>query len=127
MAIATINPATGEVVKTFEPISDAQLEEKLQRAVNDVSRIIARRCFADRAAKMMKAAEILEAEKEKFAPSDDDWRWASRNAGRREAAKCATACRYYAENAEKFLADELADVAAKRSFIVICRSARSWR
>jgi succinate-semialdehyde dehydrogenase/glutarate-semialdehyde dehydrogenase len=34
MAIATINPATGQVLKTFEPLSDAQLEVKLQKAAD---------------------------------------------------------------------------------------------
>ena len=38
MSIATINPATGEILRNFEPISDSQLEEKLQRAVEAFDR-----------------------------------------------------------------------------------------
>ena len=34
-----------------------------------------------------------------------------------EAAKCATACRYYAENAERFLADEVVETSASRSYV----------
>jgi succinate-semialdehyde dehydrogenase/glutarate-semialdehyde dehydrogenase len=65
MSIATTNPATGEVLKKFEPISDTQLEEKLQRAV-EAFNTFRKTTFASRAALMIKAAEILEADKEKF-------------------------------------------------------------
>ena len=66
MSIATTNPATGVVLKTFEPISDAELEVKLQRAVEAFG-AFRRTSFASRAALMVKAAEILEADKEKLA------------------------------------------------------------
>ena len=66
MAIATINPATGEVIKTFQPLSDAEIEKKLQRAV-EVFRQERKTSFAVRAQRMLKAAEILERDKEKFA------------------------------------------------------------
>ena len=52
MAIATVNPATGEVLKTFEPLTDAQLEGKLQRAVNAFAEF-RHTTFASRAAKML--------------------------------------------------------------------------
>jgi len=66
MAIATINPATGEVVKTFQPLSEAEIEKKLQLAVKAFQ---AERTtpFTVRAQRMLKAAEILERDKEKFA------------------------------------------------------------
>lgn len=116
MAIATINPATGEVLKTFEPISDAQLEEKLQRAVSIFSDF-RKTSFAERAAKMVKAAEILEADKEKLARVMTTEMGKTYRSAVDEAAKCAWVCRYYAENAEKFLADEVANVAGSRSFV----------
>ena len=58
MAIATINPATGEVIKTFEPLSQAEIEEKIQLAVRT---FIAERKtpFAERSRRMLKAAEII--------------------------------------------------------------------
>lgn len=116
MAIATINPATGQVLKTFEPISDLQLEEKLQRAVSTFAEF-RKTSFGDRAGKMVKTAEILEADKEKLARVMTTEMGKTYRSAVDEAAKCAWVCRYYAENAEKFLADEMADVAGSKSFV----------
>jgi len=66
MAIATINPATGEVIKTFQPLSDAEIEKKVQLAVNTF-KSERKTPFAVRAQRMRKAAEIVERDKEKFA------------------------------------------------------------
>ncbi len=66
MAIATINPATGELLKSFEPLSEAQIEQKLERAAV-AFRVHRQTSFADRAAKMMRAADILEKEKDECA------------------------------------------------------------
>src|ERR1700722_8593583 len=116
MSIATTNPATGEVLKTFAPISDAQLEEKRQRAVEpfNTSR---KTTFASRAALMLKAAEILEADKEKFGRMMTTEMGKTYRSAVDEAMKCAWVCRYYAEHAEKFLADEVADVPGSKSFV----------
>src|SRR6204780_4214854 len=116
MAIATVNPATGETLKTFEPLSDAQLEEKLQRAVR-VFGEFRQTTFADRATKMVKAAEILEADKEKLGRVMTIEMGKTYRSAVDEAAKCAWVCRYYAEHAEKFLADEIADVPGSKSFV----------
>jgi len=116
MAIATINPATGEVIKTFEPLSAAQIEEKLQVAAS-AFRVHRRTSFADRAAKMMRAAEILEKDKDECARLMTLEMGKPIKAAVAEALKCATGCRYYAENAEPFLADEVVETGAKRSFI----------
>ena len=66
MAIATMNPATGEVLKTFEPLSDAQLEIKLQKAADTFLKY-RKVPFAERARLMMKAADILDREKDTYA------------------------------------------------------------
>jgi succinate-semialdehyde dehydrogenase / glutarate-semialdehyde dehydrogenase len=116
MAIATVNPATGELLKTFEPLTDAQIEEKLQRATT-VFAEFRKTSFASRAAKMLKAAEILEADKEKFGRVMTLEMGKTLRSAVDEAAKCAVACRYYAENAEKFLADEPATVPGTKSFV----------
>src|SRR5258705_5607201 len=116
MAIATINPATGQVVKTFEPLSDAQLEVKLQKAA-DTFRSYRKVPFAERARMMMKAAEILDGEKEIFARIMTTEMGKTLRSAVDEAAKCAWVCRYYAENAEKFLADEIVETGAKQSYI----------
>jgi succinate-semialdehyde dehydrogenase / glutarate-semialdehyde dehydrogenase len=116
MAIATTNPATGEVVKTFEPLSTAQIEQKLQLAAT-AFRSHRHSSFADRAGKMRRAAEILETEKDECARLMTLEMGKPLKAAVAEAMKSASGCRYYADNAERILADELVDVGAKRSFI----------
>jgi succinate-semialdehyde dehydrogenase/glutarate-semialdehyde dehydrogenase len=116
MAIATINPATGEVLKKFEPLSEAQIEQKLQLAVS-AFRKHRQTTFAARASQMRRAAEILEKEKDECAHLMTLEMGKPLKAAVAEALKCATGCRYYAENAERFLADEIVETGAKRSFI----------
>jgi succinate-semialdehyde dehydrogenase/glutarate-semialdehyde dehydrogenase len=116
MAIATINPSTGLLVKTFEPLSEAQLEEKLQRAAHTFSsyRNVP---FAERSRMMLKAAAILETEKETFARMMTVEMGKTFRSAIDEAVKCAWVCRYYAENAERYLADEIVETTASRSYI----------
>jgi succinate-semialdehyde dehydrogenase/glutarate-semialdehyde dehydrogenase len=116
MSIASINPATGEVLQTFEPLSDAQIEEKLQRAVAAFSkhRVLP---FKDRAAKMRNAADILEKEKDSLGRMMTAEMGKPLQSAIDEAVKCAWACRYYAENAEQFLADEIVETTASKSYI----------
>ena len=116
MTIASINPATGETLKTFEALSGSQIEEKLQLAVSAFSEF-RRTTFADRAARMRKAAEILESDKEKFGRVMTTEMGKTYRSAVEEAAKCAWVCRYYAENAERFLADEVAEVPGSKSFV----------
>jgi succinate-semialdehyde dehydrogenase/glutarate-semialdehyde dehydrogenase len=116
MAIATIDPASGQTLKTFEQLTDAQVETRVQRAA-DTFREYRKTPFPERARKMLKAAEILEAEKNSLGRLMTLEMGKPLRAAVAEAAKCATACRYYAENAERFLADELVETSAKRSFI----------
>ena len=116
MAIATINPATGDVLKTFEPLTSAQIEDKLRLATS-AFKMHRRTSFADRAAKMMRAAEILEKEKDECAHLMTLEMGKPLKAALGEALKCATGCRFYAENAERFLADEVIETGAKKSFI----------
>jgi succinate-semialdehyde dehydrogenase/glutarate-semialdehyde dehydrogenase len=116
MAIASINPATGEVLKTFDPLTSAQIEQKLQLATT-AFRIHRRTSFADRASKMTRAAEILEKEKDECARLMTLEMGKPLKAAVAEAQKCAIGCRYYAENAEEFLADEIVETGAKHSFI----------
>jgi len=116
MAIATTNPATGEVLKTFEPLTNGQIEQKLQLAAS-AFQTHRWTSFADRASKMMRAADILEKEKDECAHLMTLEMGKPLKAAVAEALKCATGCRYYAENAQKFLADEIVETSAKRSFI----------
>ena len=116
MAIASINPATRQTLKTFEPLSNSQVEDKLQRAALAYSRHRTTP-FADRASRMLRAAEILESEKESHARLMTIEMGKTLRSAVDEASKCAWACRYYAENAERFLADEVIATTAKRSYI----------
>ena len=116
MAIATINPATGEVVKTFQPLSEAEIEKKLQLAVSTF-KAERKTPYAVRAQRMLKAAEILERDKDKFAHLMTLEMGKTYKSAVAEAVKCTTACRYYAENTEHFLADEVVQTGAKKSFV----------
>jgi succinate-semialdehyde dehydrogenase/glutarate-semialdehyde dehydrogenase len=116
MAIATMNPATGEVLKTFEPLSDAQIEIKLQKAADTFSKY-RKVPFAERARLMMKAADILDSEKNTYARMMTTEMGKTLRSAVDEAVKCAWVCRYYAENAEKFLAHEVVETTASRSYI----------
>src|ERR1700741_3650953 len=116
MAIATINPATGEVVKTFQPLSEAEIEKKLQLSVNAFNSE-RKPPFPTRARRMVRAAEILERDQDKFAHLMTLEMGKTYKSAVAEAVKCTTACRYYAENSERFLADEVVETGAKKSFI----------
>jgi succinate-semialdehyde dehydrogenase / glutarate-semialdehyde dehydrogenase len=105
MPIATINPATGEMLRSFEALTDAQIEERLQWAAEEYPRF-RKLSFAQRAAMMNRAAEILGAEKEELGRIMTTEMGKTLGSAVAEAVKCAWVCRYYAENAEKFLAPE---------------------
>jgi succinate-semialdehyde dehydrogenase / glutarate-semialdehyde dehydrogenase len=116
MPIATINPATGQTLKTFEPLSDSEIEAKLQLAAETFPKF-RKLSFAERAAMMNKAAGILESDKEELARLMTTEMGKTFRSAVDEAVKCAWACRYYAENAERFLADEEVATNAKRSYV----------
>ncbi len=116
MKINSINPATGELLKSFDPLTTAQIDEKLEVAANA---FIGYRhmTFSERAKRMAKAAELLEAGKEQYGRLMTLEMGKPLKAAMDEAAKCAWACRYYVENAERFLADEEIQTNASRSYI----------
>ena len=116
MPIATINPATGETLQTFQPLSKSEIEQKLQLAVATFH-AERKTPFAERARRMLKAADILERDKDKFAHLMTLEMGKPYKAAVAEAVKCTTACRYYADNAEKILTDEVIDTGAKKSFV----------
>jgi succinate-semialdehyde dehydrogenase/glutarate-semialdehyde dehydrogenase len=116
MAIQSLNPATGEVVKTFEPLTDAQLDAKIALAAATFPKFRAL-SFAERGAMMNRAAEILERDKEALARVMTMEMGKTFRSAVDEALKCAWACRYYAENAEAFLADEDTATPASRSYV----------
>jgi succinate-semialdehyde dehydrogenase/glutarate-semialdehyde dehydrogenase len=116
MAIATINPATGQLLKSFEPLTSAEIEAKLQLAAKTFPAFRSL-TFAARATLMNKAADILEADKGLLARLMTTEMGKTFRSAVDEAVKCAWACRYYAENAERFLADEDVATNAKHSYV----------
>src|ERR1041384_874250 len=115
MAIATINPATGETLKEFAPLPDEELDARLQRAA-ETFRTYRRTSFAERAGWLRRAAGILEEAQETFARLMTVEMGKPIKAAGEEAAKCAWVCRYYAETAAEHLADEPVETNAARSF-----------
>src|SRR5207249_8352554 len=98
-AIASIDPASGEVLKTFEPHGEHDVDQRLERARRTFA-TYRRSAFAERARLMTRAADILDGDREELG------RLMTREMGKplraavEEAQKCAWACRVYAEHAE---------------------------
>jgi succinate-semialdehyde dehydrogenase/glutarate-semialdehyde dehydrogenase len=114
--LSSVNPANGEVLARFEELADAELEARLARAAQTF-RSWRRRPFAERAALMLRAAEVLEQRKEHWARLMTLEMGKTFKSAIAEAEKCAWACRFYAEHAERFLADEEAKASATRSYV----------
>jgi succinate-semialdehyde dehydrogenase/glutarate-semialdehyde dehydrogenase len=116
MPIATINPATGETLKSFASLTAQQLEEKVRLAANTFSSY-RRTSFEEREWMMLRAAEILEAEKQEFGRLMTTEMGKPIKAAVQEAEKCAWICRYYAEHAVHHLADKFVETTATKSFV----------
>ena len=114
--IASINPANGEIIRTFEAATEAEIEAALARA--DAAWHAYRRTpLAARAGWLTAAAQILENEQDRLGRLMTLEMGKPIAAARAEAAKCALACRYYAEHGERLLADEAVDAGPGRAFI----------
>ena len=111
MAIATVNPATGETVRTFDEMSEADVDRRLTAAAGAHAsyRLTS---FDERAVWMRAAAGILDSEQDQIAAMMTTEMGKTLTSARQEVAKCAGACRYFAEHAAEFLADEPGDAAA---------------
>jgi len=116
MGIATVNPATGEVVKTFEALSDAEIDSKV--AIAQAAFLQYRQAsFEQRSQWLQSAAAILEADKNRLGALITLEMGKTLKAAIAEVEKCAAVCRYYAENGKKFLADEAIASDASHSFV----------
>lgn len=108
MPIATVNPATGETVQTFEPHDAAEVERRIAQAA-DAAAALYSAGFTQRAAWMNAAADVIESDAVSLA------RLLTLEMGKpiaqatAEVAKSAHGMRFYARNAEQFLADEPLD------------------
>ena len=116
MSIATINPATGKTIRTFEPHNAAQVNEILDNAVAAFAEN-RRTQFSKRATRMRRAADIIDAECRQLGELMTLEMGKPIKAAVAEAEKCAAACRYYAKNAEHFLADQPVEMEGGKSWV----------
>jgi len=116
MGIATIDPTTGDVIKTFEPLSDEALNQKVglaQQAFETYRWTDLER----RSQWMLAAAAILAARRVEFGELMTLEMGKTLKSAIAEVDKCALVCRYYADNARDFLADVPVETDARRSFV----------
>ncbi|WP_030293542.1 NADP-dependent succinic semialdehyde dehydrogenase [Streptomyces katrae] len=120
MPIATVNPANGETLKTFDELGAEQIEQRLA-AADSAFRSYRTTGFAERARLLDRAADLLDQDQDEIARTMTLEMGKPLAAARAEAAKCAKAMRWYARNAEELLADEhpaqaeVADAGASRA------------
>ncbi|MEV4544140.1 NADP-dependent succinic semialdehyde dehydrogenase [Micromonospora echinaurantiaca] len=119
MPIATTNPATGQVLKTYDAMPDEEIDAAIERA--DLAYRQLRGTTVDQRGRWLTAAaDLLEADRDATARLMTTEMGKTYAAAKAEVTKCATACRFYAANAAAFLADEPADapaVKATRAFV----------
>ncbi len=120
MAIATINPATGETLEEFEAHPAEEIDRRIGLAAEAVE-ALRRTTFAERAGWMRAAADLLDADADELARTMTTEMGKTLAASKAEVAKCAKGMRFYADNAESFLADEPLDdpskVNASKAFV----------
>lgn len=115
MAFQTRNPATGEVLKTFEAHSDAQVDAAITRSV-EAHTILKSWTFEQRSEALCKAADILEAESHALGKIMTLEMGKTHKSAIAEVEKCAWVCRYYADTAKEHLADETIESNASKSY-----------
>ena len=116
VAISTVNPATGEELETFDALSEEEVRRKIQLAA-ETFREYRKTSFEERAGWLLRAAEILEDEAEDLGRIMTTEMGKTLASAIGEANKSARGCRYYAENAERFMADEPAELEGARAFV----------
>ena len=116
MGIATVNPATGETLKTFEPLTKKEIEAKLTQAAASFKQY-RRTKMVQRSEWLKQAAEILDRDRVKLGNIITTEMGKPIKSAIAEVKKCAWVCRFYAEQAAHFLADVVASTDATRSFV----------
>ncbi|XUL86592.1 NADP-dependent succinic semialdehyde dehydrogenase [Streptomyces galilaeus] len=105
MPIATVNPANGETLKTYEAMGDEEIERRL-RLAEATFRTYRTSAFAERARLMHRAADLLDEDQQDIGRIMTTEMGKPVKQARAEAAKCAKSMRWYADHAQELLADE---------------------
>lgn len=113
----SINPANNKLIKEYTQHSTEQVKEIVE-AVDQSNTEWTATSFAERAKLLHRTAEVLEADKQQLADLMTEEMGKPVSAGVLEIEKCAWVCRYYADNAEAFLADEPIETEAQQSMVV---------
>src|SRR4029078_1407389 len=116
MPRATSNPATGELVQSFPALTEREIDDKIEAAWR-AARAWRPAPSADGVPVVRRAGELLEERKVEYGRLMTLEMGKTYKAAVEEAAKCAVGCRYYADNAERFLADQPVSAENERSFI----------
>src|SRR5450432_2136786 len=116
MAIASINPATGETLREFPELTNEAIDKKLA-AAQRAFQVYRVSTFAERGVILQTAATLLEREIDSLARTMTLEMGKPIGAARDEVRKCVNACRFYAENGERFIEEEAVQTAAARSSV----------
>ncbi|MBL3664678.1 NADP-dependent succinic semialdehyde dehydrogenase [Streptomyces sp. M2CJ-2] len=108
MPIATVNPANGETLKTYQAMGEEEIERRLQLA-EATFRTYRTTSFEERARLVHRAADLLDEDRQNIARVMTTEMGKPVKQARAEAAKCAKAMRWYADHAAELLADEEPD------------------
>ncbi len=116
MAIATVNPTTGQVVQTFTPLSQAAIDDAIATAAATFQ-TYRQTSFADRSGWLNQVATLLELRREEYGALMTLEMGKPLKAAMAEVDKCAWVCRFYAQQGEEFLADDPIGTDASQSWI----------
>jgi succinate-semialdehyde dehydrogenase/glutarate-semialdehyde dehydrogenase len=120
MAIATVDPTTGQTLKTFDALSEAEVADRLDRAARAFAGYRTT-SYDQRAGWARRAADLLDEDTQALAELMTTEMGKTVKAAKLEIAKCATGLRYYAEHAAEMLADVPADAAAVKASRALTR------
>ena len=114
--IKSINPATNIEIESYELHSDSEVNDILDKCQEEYN-AFRKTSFAHRSTLMLRAADILEERKQRYAETMTYEMGKTYSSAIGEVEKCAWVCRYYAEKAEEFLSDEIVETEATKSMI----------
>lgn len=116
MSIKSVNPATGEIIKTFTPLTNTEIEHKLSKGAEAFKKYRLT-SLESRREKLFKASEILENSAQKWAEIITLEMGKPIKQSLAEVNKCSLVCRYYAEQGENFLTPKYIETDASQSYV----------